>query len=392
MNIVPTLHRHRLHLPDGAWRALENEAAEAAFSAARDWLGAGLLALPEKRRPLLLTARDGDGRLVALCGTGRDWRYGALGPVLSTRWGDFFCHGVPLISREAPEAAALRLLATMRARGGAVAEFASVPLEGPFAAALTAACAAAGLRLRVAATWRRAALDARMSTEAWWRDSVRRRRRKEWNRLRRRLEERGETRFETLPPGAEVDVWLDEFLLLEAAGWKGRAGTALACSPEAAAFTREALRGLAREKRVRFWRLRHAGRTIASLFAEMHGDTLLLGKIAYDEALAAFSPGVLLTLHATRDILADEAVAFADSCAAPNHPMIDHIWPQRRTMADILVQLPEVSPARAEAIFRLEAARRRLRAALKAAWHGARRHLRGVRRARPHRRAAGNGR
>jgi hypothetical protein len=79
-------------------------------------------------------------------------------------------------------------------------------------------------------------------------------------------------------------------------------------------------------------------------------------KIAYDESLARFSPGVQAMMELTEALLADQTVAFADSCATPDHPMIDHLWRERLAMADLMIGLqPGAGFAAAS---RLEAARR----------------------------------
>jgi hypothetical protein len=43
-------------------------------------------------------------------------------------------------------------------------------------------------------------------------------------------------------------------------------------------------------------------------------------------------------LQATKALLAEPGLARVDSCAAPDHPMIDHIWRERLPLADRLVQ------------------------------------------------------
>jgi hypothetical protein len=43
-------------------------------------------------------------------------------------------------------------------------------------------------------------------------------------------------------------------------------------------------------------------------------------------------------LEATKALLAEPGLTRVDSCAAPDHPMIDHIWRERLPLADRLVQ------------------------------------------------------
>ena len=88
-------------------------------------------------------------------------------------------------------------------------------------------------------------------------------------------------------------------------------------------------------------------------------------KTAYDPALARFSPGVQLALELTRLQLDARGVDLTDSCAIENHPMIDHLWPERRTFADIFVGIDASRTAGATVFARREAIRRTLRRKVK---------------------------
>jgi hypothetical protein len=54
-------------------------------------------------------------------------------------------------------------------------------------------------------------------------------------------------------------------------------------------------------------------------------------KTAFDERYARFSPGVLLQLE-NLALLERPGIRWADSCAAPDHPMIDSLWRERRAI------------------------------------------------------------
>jgi hypothetical protein len=62
------------------------------------------------------------------------------------------------------------------------------------------------------------------------------------------------------------------------------------------------------------------------------GDDKTLRKIrirpwkpAFDENFGELSPGVRLTLAMSRGLESDGGLSMADSCADPNHPMIDRL-------------------------------------------------------------------
>jgi hypothetical protein len=61
-------------------------------------------------------------------------------------------------------------------------------------------------------------------------------------------------------------------------------------------------------------------------------------KIAFDEAYARFSPGVLIQI-ANLDILDRSDIAWMDSCAVENHSMINSLWGERRTLVRLTVPL-----------------------------------------------------
>jgi hypothetical protein len=48
---------------------------------------------------------------------------------------------------------------------------------------------------------------------------------------------------------------------------------------------------------------------------------------------------VQLLLDVTKDLLDDPRIARADSCAVEGHPMIDHVWRERLTLADRLISV-----------------------------------------------------
>ena len=64
-----------------------------------------------------------------------------------------------------------------------------------------------------------------------------------------------------------------------------------------------------------------------------------------------------LLTDVTQALLDDESVARANSCAAADHPMIDHIWRERLPLADRLIGVRTSGTAFACAVT-LEALRR----------------------------------
>jgi CelD/BcsL family acetyltransferase involved in cellulose biosynthesis len=164
--------------------------------------------------------------------------------------------------------------------------------------------------------------------------------RKGLRRQLRRLEETGRVNFAVASDSETAAARLEEFFALELGGWKGKRGTALASSGATAAFAREAVLNLAASGNVRIHSLRLDDRPIAALISFIAGATAYTWKIAYDEAYARFSPGVQLMLEAPAQLFADPAVMRIDSCAEPDHTMIDRLWPDRLAMATFVLGPP----------------------------------------------------
>ena len=213
-------------------------------------------------------------------------------------------------------------------------------------------------------TWERAALRPEGSYAEWFDASFERKRRKEYRRLQARLSESGKLAAVSLGADGDAVAWTDEFLELESRGWKGKRGTALNADPLTAETLRECLAGLSGAGKLRFWKLALDGRPIAMLFAIVEGREAWLGKIAHDEDLARFSPGVQLILHATEQIFA-EGITVADSCADADHPMINHLWRTRLRVADVMIAAPTVDWTAFNMTLEAERLRRRIRASAK---------------------------
>jgi CelD/BcsL family acetyltransferase involved in cellulose biosynthesis len=161
--------------------------------------------------------------------------------------------------------------------------------------------------------------------------------RKEYRRQRKRLGELGRLEFRTLQQHGEVDDWLEKFLHLEASGWKAREGTALGINSNERTYVREAAReGFARRQML-LQGLFLDGEPVAMLLSFLAGTGGFTFKIAYDEEFAKFSPGVQVMLEVLGCLHGDSRHAWMDSCAEPNHPMINRLWKDQRVIESVLV-------------------------------------------------------
>ena len=117
---------------------------------------------------------------------------------------------------------------------------------------------------------------------------------RELRRRERRLDEKGRLTFDVHTGHEDLDALLEEGLAVEAAGWKGQRGTAIASSARTQSFYAEVAQSLAARGALRLAFLRLDGRAFAFDFAIEEGGVHSLLKTGYDPDFRAFGPGMLL--------------------------------------------------------------------------------------------------
>jgi CelD/BcsL family acetyltransferase involved in cellulose biosynthesis len=267
-------------------------------------------------------------------------RYGIKLPILVGWTHAFAPFGAPLVDRAAAEpviAAWLSYLARdAKLPGLLLLPF--LPEQGPFAAVLATILRRSGMPAADFNRHHRALLAPPPSgRQHYLSRALSAHKHKELRRIARRLADRGAPMFTAATELPAVAAALDEFLALEASGWKGKVGTAAAQHAAVAGFVKAALGALAAEGKVAVSRVLFDGRAIAAAITLRSCDCAWFWKIAYDERFAHYSPGVMLTIALTEDLLADATIERTDSCATANHPMIDRIWRERLSLCDLMV-------------------------------------------------------
>lgn len=152
---------------------------------------------------------------------------------------------------------------------------------------------------------------------------------------RRRLDKRGRLAFTDLEEGRPLDAVIEQFLKIEASGWKGRMGTALIAKQDEAGFFHDVIHAAYERKRLIFLSLRLDGRMIAAQCGFRTRSGAFEFKVAYDEAFARYSPGILLEMEEMRRMLDPgdplrAGLSWVDSCAGPNDGPNYRCWPERR--------------------------------------------------------------
>ncbi len=214
--------------------------------------------------------------------------------------------------------------------------FRNLPLDHPTTHAMLDAAA----HVKVVNQWQRAVLNLSGSYENWLQTNFDQKRRKELKRLRARLSEQGKLESMSLKPGEDIQPFIAALLKLESESWKGQRGTAMANSVNVQKALEAGLATMHAANRIKFWQINFNGEPIAALFALVDDGEVTLGKIASSAEYAKSSPGVLIILDATAELLDDGRYVRADSNAMPNHPMIDRIWRDRLDCMDVLLAGP----------------------------------------------------
>jgi hypothetical protein len=98
-----------------------------------------------------------------------------------------------------------------------------------------------------------------------------------------------------------------------------------------------AIQTLAAEGKVAVNRILLDGRAVAAAITLRSGDAAWYWKTAYDENLARFAPGVLLSAALTEDLAENPAISRSDSCAGPGNPILNNLWRERLPLCDRLI-------------------------------------------------------
>jgi CelD/BcsL family acetyltransferase involved in cellulose biosynthesis len=326
-----------------AWRVLADRAVEpngyylpdwelAVDASARGRTGASALAAWRDTR---LTG------LVPVISLWRAWKIPLPALVSAEPYGTL-C--TPLLDREHAEAAALEIMGQARAAGAHALIFCAAALDGPAMRAFCEELRRDGLRPRLLQSHLRAALDATRNADELLQEALGPKKLKELRRQRNRLAGHGAVRFDVARTPEAVASALETFLQLEASGWKAKRGTALVQDAGDAAFIRRATVALAATGQCEIVSLSAGDVPVAAGIVLRHRDRAFFFKLGVDERFAKFSPGVQLTLELTQHLCADPAIRFADSTAAPDHPMINPIWRGRLAIGDVLIPLRRHAP------------------------------------------------
>ncbi len=333
------LHRDGPALAD-AWDRLAEQAGQPNPFAERWFLEPSLTAHDPHGSVILFGHSSGD-KLRGLMPIGRTNSYYGYPVPHMQGWlhDNAFC-GLPLVEQGHEEQFWHSLLEWVEhaSRTALFLHLSHIPDDGPVTAALRTVLSERGAPAAIVQREERAMLASEQHSDAYFEAAMSGKKRKELRRQFNRLSECGEVRCARSQTAEGLAEWIEDFLKLEAAGWKGREGSALASNPDTARLFRMTLEGAARAGKLERLTLSLSNKPIAMLVNFLTPPGAFSFKTTFDEDYSRFSPGVLLQRE-NLALLDNPAIEWTDSCAAADHPMIERIWRQKRTMLRINIGL-----------------------------------------------------
>lgn len=376
--VVERADAGRLATLDGDWDALTQRADAANVFMHPALLGAATVLYPHRRICALLawqTVPGNPARLVGLWAVARRQQWLLLPvPVLSAPATPNAYLATPVIDRDCLEAVCAAFLDHIAADAALpkIVALDAMSTDGATYAALARAVAARNGALHVFTRSQRPILASGLDGKAYLERAMSASSRKKLRQHRRRLGEKGALASTVASAPDEMRNAFEDFLALEAAGWKGRQGTALASDAADAAFGRAMIAALAARGEAAIHSLSLDGRPVSMQVVLRAGRTAFTWKTAYDEALHDVSPGTLLFEDYTTRLLADRDIDRVDSCSFDDTGYMAS-WQERAGLAQLWLDTRRGGSAMFSLLVRLEAARLAARTRAKTFYH---RHLR----------------
>lgn len=321
-------------LDAAAWDCLSAGALDPNPFYARRYVLAGLAFLDEDAAVEALAIRAGEaGKLVGLFLYHR-----RAFPLRAARGAlnRYQMSGVPLLDRH-HAGAAVEAWFTAMARGEVPArwQLPHLDLQSGFARLCRGQLERHAMRFEPLAAYDRPRLTRRGGTFASHVEAVfDRKRHKELQRNLRRLREQGEVRFERTGDAGQLSDRLEDFLAIEHAGWKGRAGTSFLSNPQHAQFLRDAI---VDNPDASIDVLLLDEQPIALSLNLATAGTLFTPKCAYDETFRRYSPGLLLEYFVIEAFYADASIEQMDAATTVDGHLVGTLWNAWQPMGSVLI-------------------------------------------------------
>lgn len=256
-------------------------------------------------------------------------RYRGVPARLYATWRSPHCLlGTPLVARDCGTQCLLALFEWLRNTASLV-EFSYVTAGRPFHQALVEALSRSGGRARVGDVYTRGLLCRDDNAETYIQSAMSSDSRQKLRRTDRRLSEQGEVTHRVLTASEALQPWIDDFLRVEASGWKGASGTALGRTETDRRFANDVFTSAFERGQLVMVGIDLDGRAIARYCGFVAGEGAFAFKTAYDEAYRRFAPGLLAELDMIRAFHALPNVTWMDSITGQQNSTIDRLWKHR---------------------------------------------------------------
>jgi hypothetical protein len=212
-------------------------------------------------------------------------------------------------------------------------------LNGPFAQMARAIALSRNLPVDITNEQSRPMLESVKDGDTYLREAIKASHMREMRRQWGHLSKLGTATYEVARQPRDIRMRMEEFLLLEASGWKGKKRTAMLSDRLRAAFAREAVNNLAEIDAARIHTIDLDGKAIASMIVLIMNGEAYTWKTAFNEDYGRYSPGKLLTAQLTDWHLDDANIVRTDSCATADHPIMSRLWQERETMGTLIIGL-----------------------------------------------------
>jgi CelD/BcsL family acetyltransferase involved in cellulose biosynthesis len=363
VRLIPVVEASRDRRFLGKWVELERESLEPNPFFAPQMVLPAARHLEDGASTQLLVAESADGLLFLMPVTERMGLRGMPVPGLRSWMHDYCYLGTPLFSaHDDPARIWTKIFDELRrTRPASLLVMQLHSADGPVAAGLYRAGAQRGLRVRRSPHADRGFIHRRPEFKyaCEW---ISRKHRADLARRRRSLGRKLDAEITTVDRAAsDPGKAIEQFLQLEARGWKGRTGTAFLRRPGHDRFFREMSRSFSDDGRLMFLSLEAGTQVLAQNTALIGGVGLFGFRKTYDETFARWSPGSLLDLDVLRWFHEMRQLAWLDTGSGSNDEATRRVFGDRRATRTLAVPISPLGSAAAAMLPVVVGARRYLR-------------------------------
>jgi hypothetical protein len=246
--------------------------------------------------------------------------------------------GTPLLNGERGVEAAMALLSALGARdrnaNAGILVLEKLDADGPVSSCFVAAAAALRLPICTYHSWSRPMV--RRREELTYRQIHGADTLQKLERKRLQLGEKlgGEVRLVDRSADASA---IDNLIAIESAGWKGRAGVALASHPGEPEWLRELCDRFRSEHRLLLYCLQVRDTVLAMKLMVRGGEGLFSVSTVYDENYAHYSPGNQLLLETIDRFHEKTDARWIDTCTYEGNTTYLLMYPDRRTVSTVVL-------------------------------------------------------